>query len=934
MVIKLATLNLCLGLQNKKNSVKNLIKNEKIDVLCLQETELTNNLDHGLLSIPGFEFESENNDVKSRVGIYVNSSIKYTRKTTLEGENSHIVIIDIIEPKNLRVINIYRCFNPPTMHSPKTFFSYQVSLIKAACTSSTIVLGDFNLDWRMKGLHSYPFKNYFRELDTELADFNLTQIVKTTTWTRLVGQTLRESILDHVYTSNPLATSCLKDTKPTFGDHFMISFNYDCERPKPEINYRRAWNNYSKEKLCEKLSEVDWSCSCDTVQDIWNSFENKIINVVDDIVPVSQFYNNTYCVDKIPDYVKRKEDQRKRLLKKQKKIKSPELAARINILNKEIRSFHHSKRSNKIRKTIIPGNTQSLWKAVKIAKDVNVASLPKILFEDRVAIPTASIPDRFASYFDEKIKTLLSSVKIENDVYNGKKKMDAENKMFMTTKDVEECLKMLKNKNSEGFDRIPQRILVDGKDYLLDPLSKLFVKIYNERKIPQQWKIARTIPIFKNKGDKNEICNYRPIANLCSTSKIFEKLILKRILELQESNNIDLTGVDQHGFKKGMGTSTLSIQLQSLIARALDDGEFVLVSSLDLSAAFDLVDVNLLLKRLKIIGFPSDVFELIKEWLSERFFYVDIDGRNSYLYELLLGTVQGSILGPILYSIFTSPLFDKAILLSYADDNFIHKRNKSKEDLVKDMEREIESITKWLRKSGLIVNVVKTEVCLFYKNDTTTVTLNIMNEMVSSKKMINVLGVTFDSKLNWSTHVALTIKKANKALNAIKLIRKYFSSKELIQIVTSNYYSILFYNSEVWHLPGLNAKLKHDLFVASAIALKMALHYPDNNPSYSDLHRLAKRATPEMYCKYKCAILLYKTFNQKNPMEEWIHLNFDQINTTRQTKFMTSMNKNHSVGNNILINKFHHLNNEIDLDWLNKSLVTFKILCKKQFLSI
>ena len=130
--------------------------------------------------------------MKSRVGIYINAKIKYTRQSALEGKNSHVVIIDIIEPSNLRIINIYRSFNPPTPHTPRSFFSYQISLVKAACTSSSIVLGDFNLDWRMKGIHSYHFKNYFRELDTELADFNLTQIVKTTTWTRLVGNEFRE----------------------------------------------------------------------------------------------------------------------------------------------------------------------------------------------------------------------------------------------------------------------------------------------------------------------------------------------------------------------------------------------------------------------------------------------------------------------------------------------------------------------------------------------------------------------------------------------------------------------------------------------------------------------------------------------------------------------------------------------------------------------
>ena len=90
--------------------------------------------------------------------------------------------------------------------------------------------------------------------------------------------------------------------------------------------------------------------------------------------------------------------------------------------------------------------------------------------------------------------------------------------------------------------------------------------------------------------------NYRPIANLCSASKIFEKLILRRINEIQDENQEDITRNGQHGFKRNRSTLTLSLELQSIIARALDNDDFVLVASLDLSSAFDVVNVGLLLK--------------------------------------------------------------------------------------------------------------------------------------------------------------------------------------------------------------------------------------------------------------------------------------------------------------------------------------------------
>ena len=113
MNLKVATLNLCLGLKNKKQQVKELITTENIDILLLQETEIEALYDSDLLSFMGYNLEIEINNTKSRVGAYVRHEIKYKRRIELEGQNSHIVIIDVTEKnKTLRIINIYRSFNP------------------------------------------------------------------------------------------------------------------------------------------------------------------------------------------------------------------------------------------------------------------------------------------------------------------------------------------------------------------------------------------------------------------------------------------------------------------------------------------------------------------------------------------------------------------------------------------------------------------------------------------------------------------------------------------------------------------------------------------------------------------------------------------------------------------------------------------------------
>ena len=164
------------------------------------------------------------------------------------------------------------------------------------------------------------------------------------------------------------------------------------------------------------------------------------------------------------------------------------------------------------------------------------------------------IPLSNKKFFKEKIALITSTTQISNTVYNGKRKVDYGNSFFMTDTDILESLRSIKIKNCEGFDRIPQRVLVDGAQVLVVPLKVLFQKIYYQNTLPEQWLISKITPIHK-KGPKNKIENYRPIANLCSTSKLFKRLILKQIQKIELCANVYLSGKQQHGFKKGKSTS-------------------------------------------------------------------------------------------------------------------------------------------------------------------------------------------------------------------------------------------------------------------------------------------------------------------------------------------------------------------------------------------
>jgi hypothetical protein len=118
-----------------------------------------------------------------------------------------------------------------------------------------------------------------------------------------------------------------------------------------------------------------------------------------------------------------------------------------------------------VRRSIVPGNFQSLWRAVKIARDVNTTTLPSQLYLNNETINAKELPDKFASFFDRRVRDLTSETDLDENVYNGRKLVKATNRMFMDA----ECMLTLKPKNSKGFDRIPKRVLRDCMEYLLPP---------------------------------------------------------------------------------------------------------------------------------------------------------------------------------------------------------------------------------------------------------------------------------------------------------------------------------------------------------------------------------------------------------------------------------------------------------------------------------
>jgi len=472
--------------------------------------------------------------------------------------------------------------------------------------------------------------------------------------------------------------------------------------------------------------------------------------------------------------------------------------------------------------------------------------------------------------------------------------------------------------------------LRDGADILAKPITKLFNKIYETKLIPEQWKIGKITPIPK-KGSSKDITNYRPITSLCSLAKVFERCILSRLMELG-----DITGGNQHGFKAGHSTTTALLQLQQNISESLDRGEYYGLVSLDLSAAFDMVDHDLLIKRMNLAGIPNDVIKLIENWLSNRSAYVEIGGESSMMFKVPEGTVQGSVLGPVLFAIFIAPMFEFTGTTSFADDSYIGNNDGNVHELIRKLQTETNTLTKWFKSSGLVVNESKTEFCLFHKVQKPKGEFILNDVIVKSTNNIKALGITLDSNLNWELHISNVSKSLNKLNMGFRSMKKYLNQEELLKLATSFYYSKMYYAACVWLIPTLTTKLWRVLMTSSSSVLKSitGIRCDENDRiSYLELHKITKRATPIMMMKYVQATTLHRISSSGIPNNVYVDLITHHIENRRHYRPNFIKSNLTRAGGNIFRNRIQHMCNELSSDLTEQSYDQLKITAKRDFLT-
>ena len=253
----------------------------------------------------------------------------------------------------------------------------------------------------------------------------------------------------------------------------------------------------------------------------------------------------------------------------------------------------------------------------------------------------------------------------------------------VTRQEVLNEISRLKSGKPAGHDGIKPDIIKECFESLVDPLTHLHNTSFETGVFPDIWKIAKVIPVFKQ-GDRSDEDNYRPISLLSCFEKVLERLMCKRMLDFLKKHKI-LYKL-QFGFRENHSTSLALIEALNEIYLKLDEGKFVLGVFLDLKKAFDTIDHKILLSKLEHYGLRGVASNWLCSYLSNRKQFTFVNGCNSHLGTINTGVPQGSVLGPILFTLYVNDMANASQLQPrlFADDTNIFASGRDIDALVQD----------------------------------------------------------------------------------------------------------------------------------------------------------------------------------------------------------------------------------------------------------
>jgi Reverse transcriptase (RNA-dependent DNA polymerase)/Endonuclease-reverse transcriptase len=584
----------------------------------------------------------------------------------------------------------------------------------------------------------------------------------------------------------------------------------DHDIPIVTLAFPSTVNKYKKTKVFKydradqvgivtKLEEglKDFIMSPGNVNDKWNYYKKIMEELNTEFVPSKMVSDNSDP----PYYNKEVKSLKKRVRKLYLKFRRGEVShSTLEKVRNELTVAKHLALEKYLEDIMQTNNQTKCWK--QMYKHINRLKkggqqIPSL----KVNGVTFSGDEEKADILGSQYEKVYQKAGMVNNEQNDIEEEDMENADFyFEEKRLLKIILELEGRKAAGPDGISARLLKIAPVQQCKYIGHIIDKILEECKIPDEWKTAVVIPIFKG-GERNKPENYRPVSLTCIVCKIVEKLF-EEYTEYQLNNKNFYGNNQQHGFRKGFSCDTQLLGFTEDIIDAFREGKEIVAVFLDYEKAFDKVPHSLLLEKAEDLVNDKRVLKVMKDFLQDRTIKVKVNDTLSRNVNATSGVPQGSVWGPRLFNMFIQDLIDEiqnSKIRLFADDAVIYKIIESEEDMEL-LQDDLSRASDWVDKNLMSLNVNKCKSVCFsrkkIKRDCSNLTLK--QQPLESQDEYKYLGVTIDDKLEWDQQISKVVKKGNQIMNFIFRNLKGTNKDVKLAAYLSLIRPILEYASLVW----------------------------------------------------------------------------------------------------------------------------------------
>uniref|UniRef100_A0A6B0VBN4 Reverse transcriptase domain-containing protein n=1 Tax=Ixodes ricinus TaxID=34613 RepID=A0A6B0VBN4_IXORI len=368
-----------------------------------------------------------------------------------------------------------------------------------------------------------------------------------------------------------------------------------------------------------------------------------------------------------------------------------------------------------------------------------------------------------------------------------------------TTESLQEALSKIKHTHSCGPDGIAPTWFQRLCPLMLPTTFQILQGLFDSGTVPGTWQRALVTPLHKGKWKPmNELKHYRPVSITSIVCRTFERIVNGQLL-----NHLEKSGYlsdSQHGFRRGRSCESALATITHFISDHMDNRTMTDLIQLDLSNAFDTLDINLLLEKLTHAGIHGSLFTWISSFLRNRSQQVVYCGARSIERVISSGVPQGSVLAPTPFLVYVNdmPHNDKCILVQYADDTLIAATISSQFD-ARHLQNFLDEIERWISRQRLSLSTSMSSVIRFAncKKQTSPVYI-VEGTPLPASDHLSILGVTCSQNLDFSAHIAGVIAKSRRTLGFITRVARPGGPAVLEALYTSLVLPSLEYCSAVW----------------------------------------------------------------------------------------------------------------------------------------